>query len=94
MTTVTDPPDAALDLIAAAITAKVARELGCPRLSIQAARRCTRLASSLTIALSPMLARVTAEAEELVLADVRTTGDLCALLAPQTDDDLDRGGAT
>lgn len=90
-TAVTDPPDPATDLIAAAVTAKIAADIGAPRLATRAARRARVLADALTISLSPAMARTSSAAEELVLADVHTTADLCALLRPERDEeDSDR----
>jgi hypothetical protein len=83
--------DAALVLVSTAITAKIAAQFGAPRLATAAARRATATASRLIILLSPLLARTTPEHEDEVLADVRVTGDLAALLHPV---DLERGGAT
>ena len=79
----TDPPDPALELVNAAMIAKIAGSLGAPRLAIAAARQARELASVLTISLSPMLAATTVETEDDRLGDVRTTRDLAALLRPE-----------
>ena len=76
------PTDVALDLLAAAITAKLAAELGAPRLASRAAREASATAARLVIALSPVVAATTSAAEADRLGDVRTTADLCALLRP------------
>jgi len=86
MTTTVDPPDPALELLAAAVTAKIAAELGAPRLAVAAARRTRELADRLVIHLSPLLAATTVEAEYDRLGDVRCTGQLAALLRPAHDE--------
>jgi hypothetical protein len=82
MTVVTDPPDPALELLNAAMIAKLAGTLGAPRLAVRAARRAGELADAYVIGLSPALARVTPAVEADVLGDVRCAGDLAALLRP------------
>jgi hypothetical protein len=82
-----DAADQALDLLSAAMVAKLAGTLGAPRLAVKAARRAGELADALVIGLSPSLARVTPAAEALALDGVRTTSDLCALLRPEVDDE-------
>jgi len=79
------PENLALALIATGVTAKLAREIGAPRLAIAAARRTRELADRLVISLSPMLASTTADVEDDRLGDVRCTGDLAALLRPTTE---------
>ena len=86
-------PDAgavALDLVGAAITAKVAAAVGAPRLSARAARRAGDLADALVTALSPDVAATPAEAEERALDGVRTTASLARLLRAEDE----RGGPT
>ena len=83
MTLTADPPDPALDLVSAALVAKLAGTIGAPRLAIAAARKTRELADRLVISLSPMLASTTAETEADRIADVRCTGQLAALLAPE-----------
>lgn len=91
----TEPEDPAMALVAAATVVQMAATLGCPRLAVRAARRCTRLASAMQIQLSPLLARVSTSDEEARLDGVRVIGDLAALLHPATpDDDDDRAGAS
>lgn len=82
MTTTVDPPDPALELVQAAMIAKLAGTLGAPRLAVRAARRAGELADALVIASSPALARTSMAAEALALDGVRTTADLCAVLRP------------
>lgn len=82
--------DVTLDLVAAAVRAKLAAELGAPRLAVAAARRTRELADRLVIALSPMLASTSPEAEDDRLGDVRCTGDLARLLHPSHDEGGDQ----
>jgi hypothetical protein len=79
----------ALDLVGAAVTAKVAAEVGAPRLATAAARRATAIASRLVIALSPDVARVPADVERERLGAARTLEELCAVRWPRVADDPD-----
>lgn len=81
-----DVLDIALALVSASIRAKIAAELGAPRLAIGAARQVVRLADRLVIALSPAVAATPAEVETARLGDVTTSVDLLALLRPEPDD--------
>jgi hypothetical protein len=80
----------ALDLVGAAITAKVAAEIGAPRLAVLAARRVGDRADALVIALSPVVAATTVATEERALEGVHTTASLARLLRPEDE----RGGPT
>jgi hypothetical protein len=82
----TPDPDPVTALLAAAVTARLAAQLGAPRLATAAARQAAALADQAVIALSAAVAATPAEREDERIADVRTTGDLAALLAPSHDD--------
>jgi hypothetical protein len=88
------PDDSALalglELVAIAVAAKVASDIGCPRLAIDAARQARRIAEQMVIALSPLLAATRPEIEDERLGDVRCSADVAAMLRSG----LDRGEAT
>jgi hypothetical protein len=87
MTAESDP---ALELLNAALIAKLAGTLGAPRLAVRAARRAGQLADALVIASSPAVARTSLAAEALALDGVRSTADLCAVLRPDVDEEDQR----
>lgn len=79
------PALATYDLLNAALIAKLAHELGAPRLAARAARDATAHAERLLSVLTPDLARITPSDEE---QRVGRTADLPGLLAQRwpTDD--------
>jgi hypothetical protein len=79
--------DVALSLISSAVTAKLATEIGAPRLASRAARQASDTAARLVILLSPIVARVPLDVEAEAVADVRATSDLIALLRPEPDEE-------
>lgn len=86
-TTGPDLPDAGHDLLNAALIGRMAQRLGAPRLALRAAREARAHADRLAIELSPAIAFTPPGIEADRLADVKTTGDLCALLAPAVEEE-------
>lgn len=83
-------PDArhdALDLVSAALTAKLAAAVGAPRLASRAARQASAVAAQLVISLSPAVARTPEHAEDEALDCVRCTGVLAALRWRRDEED-------
>lgn len=94
----TDLNETAMTLIAEATTAKIAAEIGAPRLALASARRASATAAELTIALSPLLAKTPPALERQRLGSARSLEDLVAVRWPPPPDpeadDLDRAGAS